>query len=337
VDLPADESHSSFDGRDGKVDGTDGKSAVNAPQRVSATETTAAASSQQTPTGDFPLRLWRRGLMAAAVNSILHDAPMDGSPGNHFQYSAASLCAIDQANIEIQWRLTTFEDNVWDSFHAMFGRLNSLLMKMDTVINENTVLRAAYNASKQESAAVKAAVDTLSRKIDEQIAIPAPPSPDLMAASTTMEEMTMQLSVIQHDIQDVLEAVRNPPGKRKRRTSNQDAEPTTPTNRRLPTNRQRDASPEHSMMHWKHATSAAQDALDALMIKYPTRPLAITSTEVTTDPLPDSPAAQDTALPDAPTTTAPAENDGWKTVEGKATQKKRRNDKGQQTGCDNHE
>jgi hypothetical protein len=32
-------------------------------------------------------------------------------------------------------------------------------------------------------------------------------------------------------------------------------------------------------------------------------------------------------LPDAPTTTAPAEKDGWKTVEGKAAQKKRRNDK----------
>jgi hypothetical protein len=81
------------------------------------------------------------------------------------------------------------------------------------------------------------------------------------------------------------------------------------------------------MMHSKHATSAAKDALDALMIKYPPRPIAITSTEVTTDPLPDSPTAQDTALPDAPSTTAPVENDGWKTVEGKATQKKRRNDK----------
>jgi hypothetical protein len=81
------------------------------------------------------------------------------------------------------------------------------------------------------------------------------------------------------------------------------------------------------MMHSKHATSAAQDALDALMIKYPPRPLAITSTEPTTNPLPDSPAVQDTTLPDAPTTTALVENYGWKTVEGKATQKKRRNDK----------
>jgi hypothetical protein len=80
-------------------------------------------------------------------------------------------------------------------------------------------------------------------------------------------------------------------------------------------------------MHSQHVTSAAQDALDALMRKYPPCPLTITSTEVTTDPLPDSNAAQDTTLPDAPTTTPPAEKDGWKTVEGKAAQKKRRNDK----------
>jgi hypothetical protein len=80
-------------------------------------------------------------------------------------------------------------------------------------------------------------------------------------------------------------------------------------------------------MHSQHATSAAQDALDALMRKYPPRPLAITSTEATTDPLPDSNAITDTTLPVTPTTTAPAEKDGWKTVEGKAAQKKRRNEK----------
>jgi hypothetical protein len=80
-------------------------------------------------------------------------------------------------------------------------------------------------------------------------------------------------------------------------------------------------------MHSQHVTSAAQDALDALMRKYPPQPLAITSTEATTDPLPDSDAVQDTTLPNAPTTTAPAEKDGWKTVEGKAAQKKRRNEK----------
>jgi hypothetical protein len=80
-------------------------------------------------------------------------------------------------------------------------------------------------------------------------------------------------------------------------------------------------------MHSQHVTSATQDALDALMRKYPPRPLTITSTETTTDPLPDGDAVQHTTLPDAPTTTALVEKDGWKTVVGKAAQKKRRNDK----------
>jgi hypothetical protein len=74
-------------------------------------------------------------------------------------------------------------------------------------------------------------------------------------------------------------------------------------------------------------TSAAQDALDALMHKYPLYPLVITSTKDMTDPLHDSNAIQDTTLPDTPTTTAPVEKDKWKMVDGKAAQKKRRNEK----------
>jgi hypothetical protein len=222
--------------------------------------------------------------------------------------------------------LIEMDDRANVRLEPFYNILEGLLQRMDTVLNDNTELRAAYDASWAETAALKAAVDTLTQTFDEQTATPAPPSPDLTASSTTMEEMMMQLSVVQHNIQDVLEAVRNPPSKRKRRTSNQDVEPTTPTNQRPATNRRRDASPEHSMMHSKHSTSAAQDAPDALKLKYPLRPLTTTSTEVTTDPLPDSPAVQDTTLPDAPRT-APAENEGWRTVEGKAMQKKRRNDK----------
>jgi hypothetical protein len=80
-------------------------------------------------------------------------------------------------------------------------------------------------------------------------------------------------------------------------------------------------------MHSQHATTATQDALDALMRKYPPRPLAIASTKATTDPLSDSNAAQDTTLPDAPTTTATVVKDGWKTMEGKDAWKKRGNEK----------
>jgi hypothetical protein len=223
--------------------------------------------------------------------------------------------------------LTLSDNFIYKNFQTVNRQLNLLLEKVDTVVQENTALHEAHEDSRKEKAVLQAAVDNLTCKLDEHTAISAPPSPEIMASSTTMEEMTMQLSVVQHDIQDVLAAVRNPPGKRKRRTSNQDAEPTMPTNQRPATNRQWAASPEHSLIYSQYATSAAQDALDALLTKYPLRPLAITSTEATTDPLPDSPAVQDTTLPDAPTTTAPAEKDGWKTVEGKAAQKKRRNDK----------
>jgi hypothetical protein len=98
-----------------------------------------------------------------------------------------------------------------------------------------------------------------------------------------------------------------------------------PTNRKPATQRLRDASPEHSLMHSCHATSAAQEALDALMIKFPPCRLAIDSTSANPTPPAGGPATQDTPLPDAPTT-APMETEGWKTVQGKATQKKKRNE-----------
>jgi hypothetical protein len=97
-------------------------------------------------------------------------------------------------------------------FYNMVG---DALQQMEPVLNKNTALRAAYDASREEMAALKAAVDPLTQKLDQHIAIPAPPSLDLTASSTTMEEMMMQLSRIQHDIQDVLDTVRNPPRKRK--------------------------------------------------------------------------------------------------------------------------
>jgi hypothetical protein len=76
-------------------------------------------------------------------------------------------------------------------------------------------------------------------------------------------------------------------------------------------------------MQSRHATSAAKEALDALRIKFPPRRLTIASTSAKPTPPPGSPATQDTPLPDAPTTT-PVETDGWKTVEGKAMQRKKR-------------
>jgi hypothetical protein len=51
----------------------------------------------------------------------------------------------------------------------------------------------------------------------------------------------------------------------------------------------------------------------------------IASTFVIPTPPTSDLATQDTPLPDAPTT-APMETEGWRTVEGKATQRKRKNE-----------
>jgi hypothetical protein len=214
-----------------------------------------------------------------------------------------------------------------DAFHAVVDKLDNLTRKVDKMALKEVALRKAYSQSTAETAALKATVATLTKQLDEHIVFPALPPPDTATSPSAMAEMTMQLSHVQHDIQNVLEAIRNPPGQRKQRGSDQNTGPTTPTNQRPASNKKRDASPEHSLMHSQHATSATQDALDDLMRKYPPRPLAITSTEATTDPLPDSNAVKDTTLPDAPTTTALAEKDEWKTVEGKVAQKKWRNEK----------
>jgi hypothetical protein len=223
VDLPHDGSDPFTNGRDGKVDGTDDRSAAKAPQCVFTAGIPAAAPPSQTPSGDPPIHVWHCELIAAAVDTIVHGAPLECGPEVIYHYSAASLCSVEQAHIETQLRLTKFEDTVNNNF-------DKLLQKMDAAWTENTALHEAYRTSREETAALRAAVDALMKKIDETTTTTAPPSPATATSPTAMEEMTMQLSVIQHDIQDVLEAVCNPPGKRKRRTSNQDTKPTMPMN-----------------------------------------------------------------------------------------------------------
>jgi hypothetical protein len=261
------------------------------------------------------------------VRAHVFGAEIDCSAENILQYCAANVAIGAHLEWLIKQRTGTIGDEMESAFQTVFHKLDNLTKKVDKMALEKVALRKAYRKSTAETAALKATGDTLTKQLDEYIVCPALHLPDPATSPSAMEEMTMQLSHVQHDIQDVLVAVHNPPSKRKRWGSDQNTEPTTPTNRWPATNKQRDASPEHSLMHSQYVTSATQDALDALMCKYPPRPLAITSSEATTDPLPNSHAVQDTTLPDAPTTTAPAEKDGWKTVEGKATQKKRRNDK----------
>jgi hypothetical protein len=312
VDLPDDRSNSTVHGRDGKVDDSDGFSAGNMLQCApsAASEAPPPPPRYTDDYGETPVRKWRKELVNEGVRAHVFVAGIDCSAENILQYCAANAAIGAHLEWLIERRIGAIGDEMESAFQTVFDKLDNITKKVDKMALEEVALRKAYRQSTAKTAALKATVDTLTKQLGKHIVFPALPVPDPATSPSAMEEMTLQLSHVQHDIQDVLEAVRNPPGKRKRWGSDQNTGPTTPTNQRLATNKKRDASPEHSLMHSQHVTSAAQDALDALMRKYPRCPLAITSTEATTDPLPDGNAVQDTTLPDAPTTTAPAEKDG---------------------------
>jgi regulator of replication initiation timing len=278
VDLPDDGSDSTFDGRDGKGDESDGFSAGNMLQRAPSAASEAPPPSPRYTTDytQSPVRKWRIELANEGARAHVFGAEIDCSAENILQYCAANAATATHLEWLLEKRTNAIGDEMESAFQTVFDKLDNLTRKVDKMALEEVALRKAYHQSTAETAALKATVDTLTKQLDERIVIPAPPLPDPATSPSAMEEMTVQLSHVQHDIQDVLEALRNPPGKRKRRGSDRNTGPTTPTNQRPATNKKRHASPEHSLMHSQHATSAAQDALDALMRKYPPRPLAIT-------------------------------------------------------------
>jgi regulator of replication initiation timing len=174
---------------------------------------------------------WRMELVNEGVRAHVFGAEIDCSAENILQYCAANTAIGAHLEWLIEQRTATIGDDMESTFQTVFDKLDNLTRKVDKMALEEVALRKAYHQSTAETAALKATVDTIMKQLDEHIVFPALPLPDPTTSPSAMEEMTMQLSHIQHDIQDVLAAVGNPPGKRKRRGSDQNTEPTTPTNR----------------------------------------------------------------------------------------------------------
>jgi regulator of replication initiation timing len=244
VDPPHDGNNLSFDRGDGKTDRNDDNTVVIANPRDS--RPPASLDPLQQPPA---IQQWLQEIQ----EFVLDNYPMAGPipPGMHqiLEVSATTHMLLansrdhnmaahndaEKSLYQIEERLIALKMDQHRLFDAVNSKIDNLLQMMDAAWTENTALHEACHASREETAALKVAVDTLTKKLDENITITVPPSPDTATCSTAMEEMTMQLSHIKHDIQDVLDTVRNPPGKRKRCTSDQDNELTMPTNGRLAT------------------------------------------------------------------------------------------------------
>ncbi|KAI5815543.1 hypothetical protein BZA77DRAFT_355017 [Pyronema omphalodes] len=238
ADLPHDGSNPTFDERDGIVHEVDGNSAGEPLQSVvlAGSPVPPASTDQQQATTSRSLYMLHREMIQFILEEYgaCDEGRLDRAlQMNHSRISAHTLLGVNQNNKETHRRFDTVEEKMYDISDHINDRFDAVLAKLNDLHGENPKLRAAYDSTQAETAAPKAAVAALTKKIDEQQqVISAPPSLNLTASSSAMEEMTMQLSVVQHDIQDVLDAVRNPPGKRKRRGSDQNTEPTSPTNRR---------------------------------------------------------------------------------------------------------
>jgi regulator of replication initiation timing len=217
VDLPEDGSNSTFDGRDGNVAESDGFSDGNTLQHApsAASEAPSLPPRDTTDDGELPVRKWRMELVNEGVHAYVFGAEIECSAENIFQYCAANVAIGTHLEWLIEQRTAAIRDDMESAFQTVFDKLDTLTRKVDKMALEEVALRKAYHQSTAETAALKATVDTLTKQLDEHILVPALPVPDPATSPSAMEEMTMQLSHVQHDIQDVLAAVRNPPGKRK--------------------------------------------------------------------------------------------------------------------------
>jgi hypothetical protein len=92
VDLPEDGSHSTFDGRDGKVDESDGSSARNTLQHAPSASSEVPPPSPRyiTDYTESPVRKWRIELANEGAHAHVFRAEIDCSAENILQHYAAN-------------------------------------------------------------------------------------------------------------------------------------------------------------------------------------------------------------------------------------------------------
>jgi regulator of replication initiation timing len=161
--------------------------------------------------GESPVRKWRIELAKEGARTHVFRAEINCSAENILQYCAANVVTATHIEWLIEKRTGTIRDEMESTFQAVFDKIDNLRRKVDKMALEEVALHKAYHQSTTETAALKATVDTLMKQLDEYIIIPVPPLPDLATSPSAVEEMMVQLSHVQHDMQNVLAAIHNPP------------------------------------------------------------------------------------------------------------------------------
>jgi outer membrane murein-binding lipoprotein Lpp len=182
---PSNGNNLSFDGGDENTDGSDDNTVVTAPPRDS-----GLPALPNTPNKRIAIQQWLQAMQDGLTHSCPREAPAEPGIPQLLHLSAAThpvLMAIRAGNTKAQCEdeahLIAIDDKVnglktdQHLHHKdLNSKMDSLLQKMDAAWMENTALREAYRASREETAALKAAVDALMKKLDENIATTMPSS-----------------------------------------------------------------------------------------------------------------------------------------------------------------
>jgi hypothetical protein len=172
VDLPEDGSNSTFDGRDGKVDGTDENTIEIAPQHVS---TAAAPSKTMRETTRDQFYDWTSNLTRFTQNAYLSDVSEERGVIDLKEYCAATHFNVRMIEYEHGNTLYTIEEWIEQIKYLLPHSFDAVLNKLDILTLENMALHRAYHKSTTETVALKAAVERLMKWLDNNITSPALP------------------------------------------------------------------------------------------------------------------------------------------------------------------
>jgi predicted phage-related endonuclease len=107
---------------------------------------------------------------------------------------------MDKCLYNIEDRVIVLQANQYCLFDKVNNKIDDLLQKMNATWTKNTALHEAYYTSREETAALKMAIDALTKKLDDNIAIMVPPLPETVTSSNAIDEIMMQLSHMQYVI-----------------------------------------------------------------------------------------------------------------------------------------
>jgi hypothetical protein len=142
VDLPDDGSNSTFDGRDGKVDESDGFSAGNTLQHApsAASEAPPPPPRYSDDYGETPVRKWRRELVNEGVCAHVFGGEIDCSAENILQYCTANAAIGAHLEWLIEGRTGAIGDEMESAFQTVFDKLHNLTRKVDKMALEEVAL-----------------------------------------------------------------------------------------------------------------------------------------------------------------------------------------------------